>query len=354
MDIHPETVGNLARINDSKYIDSFKLPTVFDNQIDSYKEWQHFNVFDNKTGLFALINYVVSGNIYNINKGIVAKVALIRDPKGLIYSAIEPHNTKELNISYLGPNIQFNGASITYNNYSYRVSLIMDTIPIKADLDFKIASQPLTSMTKPFGSGFLGWTAFCKMKVNGSITIADTIYTIKNSYGYHDHDWGRYSWGEKVGWEWGIFGDDDPSGITILFDRRTDGIRGNIRDKVLLVYKGSYLKVNIQDNNLNVNLQGRFEGKKIVVPGLMGILHPEKGSSLPKKIIIKGFTSTKEMIRIEYTPEVIIQFILPNFKGKGESQINEMLGKIKIEHSLSEIKLSTNMRGCMEMVGPFP
>ena len=76
MDIHPETVGNLARINDSKYIDSFKLPTVFDNQKDSYKEWQHFNVFDNKTGLFALINYVVSGNIYNINKGIVAKVKL--------------------------------------------------------------------------------------------------------------------------------------------------------------------------------------------------------------------------------------------------------------------------------------
>ena len=60
------------------------------------------------------------------------------------------------------------------------------------------------------------------------------------------------------------------------------------------------------------------------------------------------------MIRIEYTPEVIIQFILPNFKGKGESQLNQMLGKIKIDHSLSEIKLSTNMRGYMEMVGPFP
>src|SRR5688572_3775083 len=215
MDIRPETIGSLARIKDSKSIDSFRLPTVFDPQIDSYKEWQHFNVFDNKTGLFALINYVISGNIYNISKGVVAKVALIRDPEGLIYSAIEPHNTKKLNISYLGPDIQFNGASIIYKNYSYRVSLIMDTIPIKADLNFKIASQPLTSMTKPFGSGFLGWSAFCKMIVNGSITIKDTEYTIKNSYGYHDHDWGRYSWGENVGWEWGIFGEDDPSGITI-------------------------------------------------------------------------------------------------------------------------------------------
>ena len=60
------------------------------------------------------------------------------------------------------------------------------------------------------------------------------------------------------------------------------------------------------------------------------------------------------MIRIEYTPEVIIQFILPNLKGKGESQLNQMLGKIKIYNSLSEIKITKNFNGYMEMVGPFP
>jgi hypothetical protein len=347
------TTGYFGRIEDSKSIDYLHPPTIYDDQINAYKEWQHFNVFDKKTNLFLLLNFAVIGNPYDIKHGIIARIAVVKNPDNKIFCAIEPENIDSLKFSYLSPEIKFKGISTTFKKNTYEVFLKMDTIPVVTDLQFQISSQPLTSYTKPFGSGFLGWTVFPRMIVNGWVTIEGKEYQIKNCYGYHDHDWGRYQWGERIGWEWGIFAEDNESGFTLLFDRRTDGIRGIIFEEILTIYQDKKLLTTFSKNNLAVKFFGNFEGKKITVPGLLRLIHQEASSHIPEKIIITAIKSKREKIVISFKPESVVQIIVPNHGGDGESQLNQMLGDIKIKSSMSSVDFSNNMRGYMELVGPI-
>jgi hypothetical protein len=347
------TFGYFPRIEDSKSADYLQPPTIYDTEINAYKEWQHFNVFDKKTNLFLLLNFAITDNPYDIKHGVVARVAVAKSPKNKIFCAIEPEDIDSLKFSYLSPEIKFKGASVTYKKNTYEVYLKMDTIPLVTHLQFQIFSQPLTSYTRPFGSGFLGWTVFPRVVVNGWVSIEGKEYNIKNCYGYHDHDWGRYYWGEHVGWEWGIFAEDNRYGYTLLFDRRTDSIMGTVFEEILMIYKGKDLIATFSREKLEVKFFGNFEGKKITIPGLMRLMYLESSSYVPRKITIRGIISKREKIIIDFNPEIVVQIIVPNRNGEGQSQINQMLGAIKITSSINDIELKKNMRGYMELVGPI-
>jgi hypothetical protein len=348
------TFGHFARIEDSKSADYLRPPTIYDNQINAYKEWQHFNVFDKKTNLFLLLNFAIIGNPYDLKHGIVARIAVVKSPENKIFCAVEPESIDSLKISYLNPGVKFKGVSTIFKEKTYEVRVNMDIIPLVADLHFQISSQPLTSHTKPFGSGFLGWTVFPRMIVDGCVAIEGKEYHITNSYGYHDHDWGRYYWGEDIGWEWGIFAEDNKYGYTLLFDRRTDRIKGNIFEEILMVYRGKTLIASFSEKNLQVKFMGNFQGKKITIPGLMRLIHQESSSYVPEKVIMTGIISKREKITIYFKPEIVIQIIVPNHSGYGQSQLNQMLGNIEIRNSINEVEISNNnIRGYMELVGPI-
>ena len=55
--------------------------------------------------------------------------------------------------------------------------------------------------------------------------------------------------------------------------------------------------------DINIKLHGNFNGKKITIPGIERLLHPEISSEIPAKIIFEAqIKSNKEKISIEYTP----------------------------------------------------
>jgi hypothetical protein len=346
------TFGYFPRIEDSKSADYLQPPTIYDTEINAYKEWQHFNVFDKKTNLFLLLNFAITDNPYDIKHGVAARIAVAKSPKNKIFCAIEPENIDNLKFSYLSPEIKFKGVSVTYEKNTYEVYLKMDTIPLVTHLQFQICSQPLTSYTRPFGSGFLGWTVFPRVLVNGRVSIEGKEYNIKNCYGYHDHDWGRYYWGERIGWQWGIFAEDNINGYTFLFDRRTDGVKGSVFEGILMIYKGEELMTSFSGEKLQVKFFGNFEGKKITIPGLMRLMYQESSSYVPKKITISGIISRTKKIVIDFNPEVVVQIIVPNRNGDGQTQMNQMLGHIKIT-TISDMELDKNIRGYMELVGPI-
>jgi predicted secreted hydrolase len=40
-------------------------------------------------------------------------------------------------------------------------------------------------------------------KVMGSLTINGEEYNLDGVRGYHDHNWGNWSWNDNIGWDWG-------------------------------------------------------------------------------------------------------------------------------------------------------
>jgi hypothetical protein len=350
----PSNVIHSPELRDLKFYDSLQIPTIYDNRIDAYKEWHHFNLFDDKNNLFVLFNFAITGNVFNAKSGIITKTALIRDPAGRFLFAVEPQSSESLKVSHLKPDMAFgSNASVTYEDMVYHVSLDMETIPVRANLRFHVISTPIYAPTRPFGSGYIGWTAVPRLDACGSIEIEGREYVVQDSAAYHDHDWGQFYWGEQIGWEWGIFSEAKNTGITIVIDQRTTGMRGMVHEKFLFIYKGGKLLRVFTGSDLKIELIGKYRGKKAVTPGLMRILHPETSSATPDRFVIEGRLSRSEKITIKFRPKNVIQIIVPNQSGKGETQLNQIIGDIEVASSIKEIEISEKLNGYLESVGPI-
>lgn len=356
--------------NAVKFHDSLQLPTMFDPNLDSYKEWQHFNVFDEKNRLFLMLNFSLSGNIFS-RRGVAATACIAGNVKGKLVYTVEPQGTEELQVSHLQPGMKFGENTIAFSDTddSYHVSTKLKTIGVSADLVFEVFSEPISAFARPFGSGSIGWMAIPRMSVSGTVEIGKKTYSIKNAVGYHDHDWGYFNWGEPVGWEWGIFSENRKDGITIVVDQRTSGIRGAVHSKVVYVYKGRNIIGIFSADEVDFILEGTYAGPKEVTPGLMRILFPYQSTLVPKEISIiakqtlasslaslsrRSAVSRSKKITLAFSPNRLIQIIVPNPNGRGETQLNQLVGKIKARITINGTPIASNkLLGYMESVGPL-
>jgi hypothetical protein len=207
-----------------------------------------------------------------------------------------------------------------------------------------------------------------RMSVSGSVKIDKKTYSVKNAAGYHDHDWGYFNWGEPVGWEWGIFSENRKDGITIVVDQRTSGIRSKVHSKVVYLYKGRNIIGIFSADEVDFILEGTYSGRKEITPGLMRILFPYQSTMVPKEINIiarqtsassssasrSSANSNSRKIALTFSPNRLIQIIVPNPNGNGETQLNQLLGKIKASITINGTSLSSNkLLGYMESVGPL-
>lgn len=336
-----------------KFHDSLQLPTIFDPNLNSYKEWQHFNVFDRR--LFLMLNFSLTGNIFS-KRGIAAVSCIAGSTLGRLSYGVESQGTKDIRVSHLRPDVSFGKNAITFddNEHIYLIHARLDTIGVTADLSFDIISQPVSAFARPFGSASIGWIAIPRLRVNGSMQIGRDMYHIKNGIGYHDHDWGYFNWGEAVGWEWGIFSENRKDGLTIVVDQRTSGIRNQVHSKVIYVYQGRKI-VRIFSDKVEFVFNGNFIGKKETTPGTMRILFPYQSTLMPKTFVIKAKDSTfgSEKITIVFTPRRLIQFIVPDPNMQGETQLNQLLGDIKINLHIEGLNISGSLLGYFESVGPL-
>ena len=346
------TRGAFGLIRDAKTLDRFQPPTLFDADLNAYKEWQHFNVFDRRAHLFALLNFAVSGNPFDPKTGMCARIAVTRHRGGEIIGGIEPETVERLHFSYLKPGIGLPGVSVTFRDNVYRVVCVMEGVRIRADLAFTIAAVPLTTLTKPFGSGFLGWTVFPRMTVNGTIAVSNRTYRIRNAAGYHDHDWGRFYWGEPVGWNWGIFMEGRSSGVTLVFDQATSGLGTRPEQSELLVYQGQTLAMEFANDDLSVEFDDEFRDQPLVFPGVMRLTHHRASAPVPKRVKLTGKTNGGGKLQVIFVPEVVVQLIAPNHLGAGETLLNQVFGRIDIRNSIRGITIFGPLDGYMEFVGP--
>ncbi len=345
------TIGLFGRVDDAKSLDCLRVPTTFDDDLDAYKEWQHFNVFDSKSGLFALLNFAIIGNPFDRNTACV-RIGLFRTAANEIRGSIEPELADNLKVSYLDPGLAFPGVSVTYRDRCYFVKCIIEHAAAEVDLSFAIASTPLTTLTKPFGSGFLGWTVFPRMTANGTIRLGGKRYAIKNAAAYHDHDWGRFNWGEDFGWHWGIFLEDRASGLTLLFDQSTRGLGTPAMRSSLLVYQGERLVADCSGHDLDVEFTDVFDKAPIVLPGVLRATHGRPSCRVPKVVTLTGRDLAKQQMVVTFTADTVVQFIAPHHRGPGETQLNQVLGNIDVWHSIKDLPSPRSMRGYMEFAGP--
>lgn len=191
-----KTNSNLIR--ELSLIDSFHP----DNNL-IYKEWHYFNIIDEDPDLKFFVSFNIGGNLANPSQS-YSHVLMAYDINNNVGMSVN-RDFIEYTYSNETPDVKINNSYVKLLPSGYEVYAESTDGNIVFSATFIPKASPSTVFHGTIGNyGQMNWvTAAPVCKVNGNLRINGTVYSLDGVRGYHDHNWGRWTWCDNIGWDWG-------------------------------------------------------------------------------------------------------------------------------------------------------
>ena len=259
-----------SQINELAEIDSFHPPAIDDPGIMMYQEWHYFSVIDEEQNLSFMTTLKLSGDIYDpipFNSSVATIVLSYSTPDGEnITGDFYPLVPAEVEYSNETPDLRIYNSTVTLTEEGYHVHVESVDCQTVFDAMFKPFTEPAPLFIAPFEPGrVVNWlVASPKMKVDGTLTTSkgtaqEKTYTLKNTRGYHDHNWGYWLWQDDIGWDWGQASEsknhmdgNDVGKYAFCFGNVTDNEHTESRGAVLNIWKNKKIIARFEDEEIQI------------------------------------------------------------------------------------------------------
>ncbi|WP_440945766.1 hypothetical protein ACSAZL_16915 [Methanosarcina sp. T3] len=296
-------------IGELKQVDAFH-PPADDNLMPLYNEWHYFNIIDEEQNLSIICVFKLNGCLsaseilleYNTDNG-----------NSNAYYKVYPIDIAEYSSETPDVTIASNTVKLTPQGYS--VHIISEDGSKVFDALFKpeVEPSPVFSAAdfSPVYGGVINWIVTSpKMKVNGELTVDGKMYTLKNARGYHDHNWGYWSWGDNLGWDWGqttqtknSLNGSDLGKYSLNFGNITDASFTQSFSSVLRLWRNREIIATFSDADMQV-IHSNFVGGPVPVPYL-GAYMPPDSFPLPLDTDILASSDSGDYLTIKFTTESV-------------------------------------------------
>jgi hypothetical protein len=299
--------------------DTLRLPGPLDPARGAYKDWFHLNVFDHDA--VGLVNVALQGPPADAAAHVVT-TALI-DMPGAGWSG---------NVSASS----WSDASITLSGVATpagALTLVDDQVLAVASVEglrVDVRARPVTSafsveLPQPFGSGWIAWRVVPRLVADGTVA-PDGATPRPTPRAYHDHSWGRWHWGDDIGWEWGSFMASDHTSVVIA--RTTD--RRHLRSgpwTVIVDHAGT--RRTFSGRRVEASWSDVAPAPSRRLPGALAALHADRRRPrLPGTLRVVA-RSGRESLELEFTCRAVAQLILADPIVPGTSFLHEMSGRFR-------------------------
>ena len=364
------------REDDLKYLDSFHLPTFLDPSVNDYKEWYHFIFYDPIKDLFGFLNFSLVGNPYNSSKGAGGSLIYFQDSKGKWLGGLELIDCSVMRVSQIVPSfLAGNSAVIFEDDREFRLVGVTNEPRIEFDLTFTPDALPVSTkgpglgifgatpdgrgeiepirvMKKGIGQVAEGWVAVPRLVINGKVTLESHGIEIHNAMGYHDHNWGKFPWGDPFGWDGGVaLGEisleSEQIVVGFLFDRSPSAVKGK-EGGIFVRTKRGFKRI-FSGNKLKIECDGSFNGPIKRFPGIEQLLYPDDHPKFPKSISIHVDDGI-DSVHLTYFPASLCQLTTRERSNKAKTVWDESFGKATIEGSIAGVEFSNEVGFWMESV----
>ena len=215
--------------------DFLRAPLLATARPEGFKEWHHFVVHGQDCRV--LINFSLTNAVSNASElRLVPRVIVIGHDQRWT-GAVQRFDESELGVSADLGHLIIGGSRMTVRPDGYQVVLDLPEHDIRGELHFTPVSRPFVVNNQPVGEGRMCWLFVPRLRADGWLRIGGHEYRIENDLAYHDHNWGRFWWGDDFGWTWGTIlpsGPDDP--WSLVFLRMTDQRRLRTLSQALYVW----------------------------------------------------------------------------------------------------------------------
>src|SRR5262249_19059381 len=124
---------------------------------------------------------------------------------------------------------------------AYHVDAALECAKLSMRLCFYPVTRPaIASSVRLSGQDRMRWLVVPRLVAGGELRVAGRDFVIRGAAGYHDRNWGKFSWGVGYSWEWATILPDSLSiPWTLVYMRISDEGRNRVFSQGLMVWRGN-------------------------------------------------------------------------------------------------------------------
>lgn len=304
--------------------DHLRPPPPLDPTAAAYKDWLHVNLFDHATGVVGIVNVSLDGSPTDpAARAVGTALAEVPGRGWLGNLTVEPFTSAHLGLDSIALDTVAVGLDAATGTALASARLPDDRLHVDAVATARVVAMA-PDRTAQFGSGWLGWYALPRLSVRGEVRYDGGVLPLDRASAYADHSWGRWHWGEDLGWEWGSFLTPDPGPAFVL---------SRITDRLHVRTSGTSLEVRLEDrrrpfgpDTIEVTWSGELDARPRRLPGALAALHADRARPrLPGRLSVVGGDG-HDQVRLDFTPRAAAQLILADTAQPGYSFLHELVG----------------------------
>jgi hypothetical protein len=311
---------------------ALRIPVDQPNTPGDWKEWYHFVLLDLDRGTRVLANVSVSGNTQAGEIQLTLAATFRRgDAAGLdTYGSATSHEWRRGMVSAAPLRIRADDLSLSFARGTFQLEAHDPRAQLALAINVEAASEPLmVTEGAPFGSGFIGWAIVPEAKAGGRLHACRQAHAIDARwFCYHDHNFGRFRWGEDIGWEWLVAHarTEDGRAITAVVDLRTD----RAHRQGGLPYVFVHLEGKLRKVFLGATLRFTWTWSEVAMlpprlPGAMASLFADRAARRPTRVSIEG-VDERDSFTLQLAIDSMYELVVPDNRGGQYTRIAEVSG----------------------------
>ncbi len=304
--------------------DALRPPSPLDSNASAYKDWLHLNVLDHASGTVGLVNVSLHGAPDDTRSRAIG-TALLHVPGVGWVGNVEACGQSEARVGVGSVALAQVALAL---DYPAGRALASARFPDEA-LALRIAASaraPAIDLEQrlPLGPGWVSWYIVPRLAVEGEALVGQRRIDLAGASAYHDHNWGRWHWGDDLGWEWAAFLTPAP-GPAFVLSRATDRAHRHVGNPVLVVQVGKRRRT-FGGRTVELDYAGRLGGRIRRLPGALAALHQDRATpSLPVRLTVRA-DDGRDRVEIEFTARAAAQLIAGDPAVRGYGFIHEIVG----------------------------
>ena len=283
---------------------------------DGLKEWQHFVVHGSDSRV--IINYSLSRSELPTERHVGRVVVLVHHHT---WSGVVADVSVDAIVVERGrlTRAEFGDSVLAFENGSYLVQLHLPEHRVSARLRFVPDSTPFAKNNQPLASGRMSWLFVPRLLADGHLQLGPDRFAMRRAAAYHDHNWGRFRWGEDFGWQWGtVLPTDEHDPWSIVFMRMTDRTQSQVRSQCLYVWHDGRPLAMFRDGALDVQLVGLLRTPpRLTLPGALALVAPGSASDIPAEAILTARRGD-DRVDLRLRPHEYARIAIPSETGPAE------------------------------------
>ncbi|HBK23227.1 MAG TPA: hypothetical protein DDZ60_12170 [Planktothrix sp. UBA10369] len=334
-------------------IESLRIPLDDSESPLDWKDWYHYILIHPKTGMRILVNITLMGRP---QRGEIQVSLIINSPNYLLPTSLQTTDLiatfataisipwKANNVCSQPLEIQAKGVHLKINGEQSKIQVWDERSQLSINFKTQAKATPLlVTEDAQFGSGFIGWGLIPGLEVLGEFSIGKTQFNLNSDwFCYHDRNFGRFRWGEDIGWEWFVIFAQTETKIplTLILDWRTNKTHSQGGLPYIFIYQNHQLRKIFLGESLRLNWHwSKVSYQPLRLPGIMASLFSDRSLKMPQSLQIQA-QDEQDHLLLNLNFDTTLELIVPDNQSRQYTFIEELSGTVEMHLNLNQTQLT--------------